>query len=431
MIFILDLLLVLNVFVAYKSFRDFMSPPFLLGIGMLIAAIVATCYYSEWHMELMLPSSVLALGGGTLIYTFVALMMKGKDDAQKIISSFPNINVNRANKICLIIVFLSFIANIIKIRVFQTTFGSSLSFSELIFAARIDNWSGEKMLKLPKIVYWISNLSEFSLYLSLWFLSYIIILKRKNYKYLRYLTIAHLIIVVSSGLLTGAKGGVVGPILRFGIIYYCMFLSFYKAKMIKRTFLLKAILLFAVFVFSFKTFSTFLGRQTDDTNNTAMLAEYCGAEIKNFDIYMHGYDGNSQSKRFGEYTFVNFYRETLPNFKKDNGIFQSVGNFELGNVYTQFFQFHKDFGMLGVFVMSSLLSALSMFIYNRAKKRRKKINFFMLVYASIAFPIFMGFFSSQFTEMVFTPYYIKLLIFVGFFTFISNKYLIKGEFKYE
>ena len=43
MIFILDLLLVLNVFVAYKSFRDFMSPPFLLGIGMLIAAIVATC----------------------------------------------------------------------------------------------------------------------------------------------------------------------------------------------------------------------------------------------------------------------------------------------------------------------------------------------------------------------------------------------------
>lgn len=314
---------------------------------------------------------------------------------------------------------------------FQTTFGSSLSFSELIFAARIDNWSGEKMLKLPKIVYWISNLSEFSLYLSLWFLSYIIILKRKNYKYLRYLTIAHLIIVVSSGLLTGAKGGVVGPILRFGIIYYCMFLSFYKAKMIKRTFLLKAILLFAVFVFSFKTFSTFLGRQTDDTNNTAMLAEYCGAEIKNFDIYMHGYDGNSQSKRFGEYTFVNFYRETLPNFKKDNGEFQSVGNFELGNVYTQFFQFHKDFGMLGVFVMSSLLSALSMFIYNRAKKRREKINFFMLVYASIAFPIFMGFFSSQFTEMVFTPYYIKLLIFVGFFTFISNKYLIKGEFKYE
>lgn len=109
-----------------------MSPPFLLGIGMLIAAIVATCYYSEWHMELMLPSSVLALGGGTLIYTFVALMMRGKDDAQKIISSVPNINVNRANKICLIIVFLSFIANIIKIRVFQTTFGSSLSFSELI-----------------------------------------------------------------------------------------------------------------------------------------------------------------------------------------------------------------------------------------------------------------------------------------------------------
>lgn len=180
MIFILDLLLVLNVFVAYKSFRDFMSPPFLLGIGMLIAAIVATCYYSEWHMELMLPSSVLALGGGTLIYTFVALMMRGKDDAQKIISSVPNINVNRANKICLIIVFLSFIANIIKIRVFQTTFGSSLSFSELIFAARIDNWSGEKMLKLPKIVYWISNLSEFSLYLSLWFLSYIIILKERT-----------------------------------------------------------------------------------------------------------------------------------------------------------------------------------------------------------------------------------------------------------
>ena len=133
---------------------------------------------------------------------------------------------------------------------------------------------------------------------------------------------------------------------------------------LKKTVWIKILILFVFFVIGFKSVSTFIGRQTDDTNNTSMLAEYCGAEIKNFDIYMHGYDGNTRSKRFGEYTFMNYYKETIPGFQKDNGQFQSIGKFDLGNVYTQYFQFHMDFGMIGVFALSSLLSILSMFIYN-------------------------------------------------------------------
>lgn len=93
MIYLLDLLLIINILIVFKAFRDFFAPPFLVGIGMLAASIVATCYYSEWQMNTMLPSSVMAIGGGTLGYTFTALLLKKENTTKLRIKSIPLLNV--------------------------------------------------------------------------------------------------------------------------------------------------------------------------------------------------------------------------------------------------------------------------------------------------------------------------------------------------
>lgn len=430
MIYLLDLFLIFNLLIVYNVFKDCFAPPFLVGIGMLAASFVATCYYSEWQMNTMLPSTFIAIGGGTFAYTFAALLAREKKVVRLNVKSIPSLNFNRTKKCLLFIVLLSFINCLIKFKYYQQTFGFSLSFSELIYAARLDSWTGDRLLKFPKIVYYISYISDFYLYISLWLLSYMIIFKIKN-KTLRYLTILHLILVMMNGMLSGAKGAIISPIFRFISIYILLYSLIHGLGKIKRAVWVKVFAVFIIFIIGFKSVSTFIGRQTEDTNNTSMLAEYCGAEIKNLDIYMHGRDGNSRSQRFGEYTFMNFYKEIQPNFKKDNGKFQSIGNYDLGNVYTQYFQFHMDFGMIGVFAMSALLSFLSMYIYNRSKRRSDKINFSLLVYASVAFPILMSFFSSQFTELVFTPYFLKFLVVTFVLVKLTNKYLIKGKFIYE
>lgn len=429
MIFILDIILIINILIAYKAFKNYIAPPVLLGSGMLIASLVATCYYSEWKMYQMLPDSVLAIGLGTLLYTITAIFCNKKQIIK--ITAIPQLNVRRINLTLTFIVLFTFVNCLLKYKYYKQTFGFSLSFSELLFAARIDSWSGENLLVFPKYVYWLSYISEFSLYISSWILAFILIYSKQKYKKTQFLVVLHLLLVSFEGILSGAKGAIISPFFRFALIYFLMYISCHNMKRLSNRTLFKMLCVLVVFIMSFKSLSTFIGRQTDDTNNTSMLAEYCGAEIKNFDIYMHGKDGNKPGKYFGEYTFANYYRETKANFQKDNGAFQKVGNFELGNVYTQYFQFHIDFGMIGVFVMSILLSLISMFIYNKGKSKSNKINCFMLIYSSIAFPILMGFFSSQFTELVFTPYFVKFVIILFVITALTNKYLLKGKFSYE
>ena len=75
MLFLLDILLSINLWIAYKYFKNLASPPILMGAGMLAASLMATSYYTEWRMDKMLPISVVILGGGTLFFTFCCMIL--------------------------------------------------------------------------------------------------------------------------------------------------------------------------------------------------------------------------------------------------------------------------------------------------------------------------------------------------------------------
>ena len=123
------------------------------------------------------------------------------------------------------------------------------------------------------------------------------------------------------------------------------------------------------------------------------------------------------------------YSEINPNFERENGEFQYVGDYILGNVYTQFRPFHEDFGIVGIFTMCFFIAFISMFFYSRstcAFIEPTKINVYVFIYASIAMSIFMSFFSSRFTESICRMGWIRSSIYLVVLVWFVKHYLIKS-----
>lgn len=252
--------------------------------------------------------------------------------------------------------------------------------------------------------------------------------EKNEYKSLTILCIAHLVISAFDGLLYGAKGSMLEPILRFAVTYIFLCYVLKPNFRIGSRLWIKLFIGILIFILSFTALSEFIGREMGQSNSYS-LAVYCGAEIKNFDIYMHGKDGHIFNSNFGEATFSNLYEELTGIDKGDTGNFQSVGCFPLGNVYTQYRSFHEDFGILGTFLMTFVSAVIVMFVYNKAWYNKKKINLYLLLYTPMAFWLFMSFFSNTFINTLFRIGYLKAVFYISLYTFISNKYFIRSYAK--
>ena len=85
------------------------------------------------------------------------------------------------------------------------------------------------------------------------------------------------------------------------------------------------------------------------------LAFYCGAEIKNLDIFLNS--TKTKPAIWGEQTFVNlvkaigrFFISGFDQYYLINP-YQSVNGYYLGNVYTTFKAYIHDFGYIGMIIL--------------------------------------------------------------------------------
>lgn len=423
MILLVDLLLLINIYWAYKSFKNFISPPFVLGLGMFLASVVATLYYDEWQMNNMLYESAFILSFCPLFFTLCCILLRQKKQQRIIVSSA--FDVSAYKKPIVVLVAMSVVNCLIKVKLYQSAFGSYLNFSELLYSVRMDAWSGENTFSYPQIVVWMTAISVYFSYVTSWVLSICLIAKDKEDKWLKYLCLAHLVITAFDGLLYGAKGSMLEPIVRFVVIYLSLCYVLKPDFKINTKLWVKMFAAALVFMLSFTALTEFVGREASQ-NNSTLLAVYCGAEIKNFDIYMHRKEEDNKKSDFGVMTFSHLYQEITGKDKRGIGEYQTVGNYSLGNVYTQYRDFHKDFGVLGTFIMTFLSAVVVMFVYNRAWRNNNKINIFLLLYAPMAFWLFMSFFSNTFVNTVFRIGYLKALFYICLFIFISNTYFVKS-----
>lgn len=417
MIFVLDIILLINIYVAVRFFKYLISPPVLVGSGMLIASLVATLYIREWRLDELLPESVAIIGGGTLYFTLICIVLRKK--APRISEpnefDFKKYNYSFVKQFVAFLIGVGLLVSILKIQSYAFFFGDGLSISSLIQSARSDFQTGDNKFSFPFYVKWMSNFVVLCSNITIWILCVQLYSKSKNRRIV-FLCIIQLLLLSIDGLLSGAKGGAFDTIARFGVVY--IIYSYARSgtyRISSATIKKMAITLFLILL-SFKSMNLVMGRDVESLNATDLFAAYVGAEIKNFDIYMHGEDGNDNNMFWGQSTFETYYKRKYPKkLSGDQGKFLFVGDSFLGNVYTQYYHYHKDFGTEGVFAVLSVIAFTSMFMYNRALKTLQaplKINCWLLIYSMTAFHLFMSFFSARYTIGLFHWGFVTNMIFV-------------------
>ncbi|MBR4327970.1 MAG: oligosaccharide repeat unit polymerase [Bacteroidales bacterium] len=425
----LDIILGINLLWAYKTFKSVISPPVLLGLGMMLASIVATSYYDKWEMDNMLLESAIVLGGGPLFFTLSCRLFTKKVEYKAIpFFEFQAKNQKRLEILLFLSIISCIICVILKYRIYVSTFGSHLDFSYLMFMARNNIHTTEINIKIPSYINLILSFNGLISYFTCWYLSWLIIKKIRKIR-LTFLLILQFVCTAISGLSDGDKGHMLEPIFRFIIIYILCFFCYKATNKLPSSLVRKLIIIAILIGISFQGLNLFLGRYVSGSN-IDMLAEYCGAEIKNFDTYMHYPLKYRQDATIGGSTLYFLYHDDFKETKISSGKrYETINGFELGNVYTQYYSFHRDFGMVGVLIFSLVIASISMYFYNHATHSlfaKGKLSLCFFLYVMITLPLFMSFFSSNFTYRVFRTGFIRNIVIFYIFIWLFDKFIIKN-----
>lgn len=186
-----------------------------------------------------------------------------------------------------------------------------------------------------------------------------------------------------------------------------------KLKKIKISSIIKVFLIIIVLLYLFKESAVILGQtQVADFSFSRYILLYVGAQLKNLDMALTYQNIINSSNVFGQETFRSFvkffsnligsglygdYKLFLP-FNYYNGI-------SLGNVYTTFYPFLRDFGYFGVIICSMFMGVISEYLYYLAKKFNSwndGVSIWNILLSWSSFCLLFSFFSNKFYENIFS-----------------------------
>ncbi|MBT0946266.1 O-antigen polymerase [Streptococcus lutetiensis] len=186
-----------------------------------------------------------------------------------------------------------------------------------------------------------------------------------------------------------------------------------KLRKIKISSIIKVFLIIIVLLYLFKESAVILGQtQVADFSFSRYILLYVGAQLKNLDMALTYQNIINSSNVFGQETFRSFvkffsnligsglygdYKLFLP-FNYYNGI-------SLGNVYTTFYPFLRDFGYFGVIICSMFMGVISEYLYYLAKKFNSwndGVSIWNILLSWSSFCLLFSFFSNKFYENIFS-----------------------------
>ena len=86
--------------------------------------------------------------------------------------------------------------------------------------------------------------------------------------------------------------------------------------------------------------------------------------------------------------------------------------YDIGNVYTTFYQFYIDFGYVGVAILPFSIGVISQITYNKTKikNNRNILNIYNIVYSYMIYALIFSFFSDKFFEEIITLNFVRYFI---------------------
>ena len=424
------ILLVLLVFSYFLNRKDIIAPSFIFCLSFVFCVAWAIGYSKIWELDTLHSNTFFVIVGGVSEFIFVGYIVQiffEQIKSKKYLNEnfkIEEIYVNKEIKtICLLFSILTLYL-CLKF-VIRAVNGSWKNVAVAVAKFdRINKFSNVN-LELPRIVGTLKLIVNAMVY---WYV-YVLI---NNYLIQKKVDIVSLLIVIVSSLVTmavGGRNGVLNIILAFVSIGYLLARKKYnfKSKMnIKAK--VAIILLPITFIMAFPKMAGLLGRPVKGSS-TYYMAIYCGAEIKNLDIYLQERNNNILNKNELSQTFINITRWIAPKigykdvkFKLDLP-FRYINGVNLGNVYTTFYPFIYDYGYLGVVYLIGLMSIIVQFVYEKSKRVHlsNKPSIWIIIYGYMFSSIVLSFFSNKFYEQNFN----KQLIYAVVFWYFMNCFSIR------
>lgn len=432
MIYILMIALcVLLYFSFILNKKDLIAPSFVFCVSFCFSCIWAVAYAKEWDLGLHSNTFWVILGGVLefIIFSYIIQsafsLVKGKNSISG--KSEPiKIKIENWKKILFLMfcIFTIFYSVYSIVRVMN---GSFSNVAESIYAYRNISIFSDESIPLPKLMVY----SRYAVNAAGYWFAYIIINNYLVEKKVDILSVLIVIMSMISSMTTGGRNGAVNIILACVAIFFILLNKkngFHKSIRFKT--MVQFIVIAIVVLWVFQTIGTLLGRTTSvDTNTMDYLAKYCGAEIKNLDLFLQENYSTSNNNIWGSQTFIYIIRWLGPKFGIKNTYYaltlpyRTVNGFNLGNVYTTFYPYIYDFGYIGLVCLVGLMAVITQWVYERGKriKLKKSPAMCIMIYGYMFSSIALSFFSNKFYEQNFNRQFIIAILFWLFYDVLFCK----------
>lgn len=385
----------------YLFKKDILSPAVAFNGIFAIAAADLLMMEDFWNVELHV-NTLIIMGIGTITFTVTSwLVNKTRCISVRMTTGrvkkridYDNIPGNYLNLALIIYVFLIIASMVYVVR----KNGLAASFGSLMFnyTQSVDVEEGLQLPVFLSILYMLCSRAGY-----VWcflFADYLMNNKKINVRYLLLIIFSCLL-----GISTGKRGELIALI---ACLTVCILVALKKYETRKMTYKVYLFIgaVFIVFVASFQTIATVMGRDSDLFSPVEYFSIYLGAPILNLDtsILKAGF----RHPTFLSETFHSLYMSIGENlnisrfiYMSDRIFWSSVNGKRVGNVATVFYDFYHDGGIWGVIILTAIMATISQLLYKRIKRQKYRNRMFStIVYSYVYWLVVRSFFANSFFD---------------------------------
>lgn len=405
MIFTISASLFFILLFSFKLFKgNITRPSFIFTSGMFLASLLACLFAKEWELLVMdWKTQFMIIGGSVLalVTDYSSCNPSKSNFGKKKGVTFTMISEKRL----LIFAIIQFIAYVLYLKSKVANVGAAYAIAEAIGEINeMSKFDDTFKLYIP----WYFNVpyAFFQAYGYIWAILMPIYLNiGKVTTKAKVLAFVNYLLAILGCMIQGGRMPMLNYIVPCFMSYILISIYVNRGKaQIKKYFL---IIFFAVlFLALFQQIGSLIGRGELDTNGLEVIAEYCGAEIKNLDTVISNPPRIKAVELF-PMTFMRIYNNlavsfgTSPSSIDFNTIyeFQFCNGYHLGNVYTCYANYYLDLGLFGLLFVFIAIWLTTKF-YSKANFQvlfQKGIpNVWCFLYAEFIGLLFLAFFHEQY-----------------------------------
>lgn len=409
---LLELLIVLTIFIFVFFFiklgKEWYAPYTLFGLPFIAMFVIALLNKEAWGLDLNFITFMIFFIG-FLFFMFGCWFARHiclsksvlVTNSLKIKPRLHSVNTTRLFILDLIMLVF-FMIFFLKIYTWGKENGFSLSgaINEIMVLSKFE--PDKVTVTIPFIIQIFLQINYLAAYLYSFFIARRIVFKDRSNLFLLLFGYG---ISMATCFLNGSRGPLVENLIAIVIAFAICWHQRYGQKMFPRKILGWLFVLTIVAAVGFFAIIPLLGREKTAESLIDQITEYIGAQVYNLNYFVETSD--ARSTFFAANTLGSFYND-LKTLGIDLGasahtvksFFVTANGHEMGNVFTCFFSFYVDFGLVGVGILSFFMGWVSMKVFDKIKTRWAVVDFAFVVYLYIAVNLIFSFFGPRFFQNV-------------------------------